>query len=168
MIQDHIHFKSGVLPVGIIIVFSVVMFSCVNSQESGGMTMGKKDEQQIRDVVKHYFEGSYHGDKARLLRAFHPDAHVVGNFDSNTVDWTRDEFITRATTNPTQSGRGEAYSKSILSIDSETDAAMVKAKVYAGGHYFTDYITLLKIDGRWVIRHKSFTNASSGRDDMEP
>lgn len=142
-------------------VFLVMTSVFVNSGERGEKMKQATDEQQIRAVVTDYFEGSYYGDKARLIRAFHPDAHIVGNFNGTVADWTRAKFIERAITKPTQSDRNEAYVKKIITIDAQKDAAMVKAIAQVGGQQFTDYITLLKIDGHWVIRNKSFTNAPS-------
>ncbi len=117
------------------------------------------DEQKIRVVVKGYFDGTYNGDKEMLLKVFHPDAHIVGIFNGALTDWTRSEFIKRVTSKPTQSERNEEYTKKIMTIDSEKDVAMVKAVIQTGGHYFTDYITLLKINGRWIIRNKSYTTS---------
>jgi len=51
----------------------------------------------------------------------------------------------------------EKYNKQIISLDQINDAAMVKARVVVGECVFTDYIMLLKIDGKWMIRNKSFT-----------
>lgn len=123
--------------------------------------MVEADESQIRDVVEAYFKGTYYGDEPRLLKAFHPDAHIVGNFDGGMVDWSRTEFIQRVTTRPTQAERGDIYAKNIITIDSVKDAGMVMARVCVDGQVFSDYISLLKIYGQWVIRHKIFTNAQA-------
>lgn len=115
-----------------------------------------KDEQLIRTSVNNYFMGTYHGDKEQLEMAFHPAAHIVGSMDGKIYDWTLNEFIARVTMAPTASIKKEIYNKKIIFIDRTNDVAIVKARVVAGGLVFTDYITVLKMEGRWMIRHKSF------------
>ena len=60
-------------------------------------------------------------------------------------------------TRPTAAEKNEKFDKEILLVDITNYTAMVKTRVAAGGLHFIDYITLLKIDGQWVIRFKSFT-----------
>lgn len=115
------------------------------------------DNELIQEVVAFYFKGTYHGSEDLLRKAFHPAAHITGNFKGQIVDWTLDDFIARVTTTPTAAQNKEPYEKEITLIDQTENAAMVKAKVVVGGIIFTDYITLLKMNERWVIRNKSFT-----------
>ena len=51
------------------------------------------------------------------------------------------------------------YDKRILAIQLHGDLAAVTAYTLVDENYYTDYITLLKLDNHWVIRQKSFTNA---------
>lgn len=115
------------------------------------------DHQAITAAVQNYFLGTYHGNEEQLLQAFHPNAVISGNIEGKEQSWPLTDFIQRVTKSPTSAERKEKYNKEILSIDTEGDCAMVKAKVVVNGLTFIDYITLLKIDGRWVIRNKSFT-----------
>lgn len=115
------------------------------------------DTKAITDIVNLYFNGTYQGDADQLTRAFHQDAHITGILNGDYYDWSLLDFIKRTTTEPTARSRNEKYDKEILSIDYSENAAMVKARVAVGPYIFIDYITLLKIDGNWVIRNKSFT-----------
>lgn len=116
-----------------------------------------KDHQSITAVVEGYFQGTYHGNADQLRKTFHPDAHITGSLNGQIIDWTLADFIARVTSIPTAATKGEKYDKEILLIDNSGDAAMVKAQVVAGDLIFTDYITLLRINGQWCIRNKSFT-----------
>ena len=116
-----------------------------------------EDIQLIRRTVDGYFKGTYQGDEAQLKRAFHPEARITGIINGQFFDWTLTEFINRVTATPTAENKKEPYNKEILFIDRTNHAAMVKARVLVGGLKVTDYITLLKINGNWLIRHKSFT-----------
>lgn len=115
------------------------------------------EHQAITAVVQNYFLGTYHGDKAKLEHAFHPEVVISGILDGKAQSWPLAAFIQRVTETPTCAEKNESYDKKILLIDYEGDCAMVKAKVQVNGLTFVDYITLLKVAGRWVIRNKSFT-----------
>ena len=116
-----------------------------------------QDEKVIREVVKYYFIGTYNGDAKQVQQAFHPQARIVGNINGETFDLSLSDFIARVTATPTAAAKGEKYDKEILLVDKTGDVAIVKARVVIGPYVFTDYITLLKIAGKWVIRHKSFS-----------
>lgn len=116
-----------------------------------------KDEEAIKAVIKLYFMGTYHGDAAELRKAYHPDVQIFGSIGGKHLHWSLSDFIARVTEKPTAAEKNEKYDKEILTIDRTSDIAMVKARVSAAGLHFTDYITLMKIDGRWWIRCKCFT-----------
>lgn len=116
-----------------------------------------KDEELIRAVIELYFRGTYEGDSTQLKRAYHPEVQIFGSIGGKQFYWTLSDFIHRVTEKPTAAERHEKYDKEILLIDQTADIAMVKARVVAAGFHFTDYITLIKSDGRWWIRCKSFT-----------
>jgi Putative lumazine-binding len=116
------------------------------------------DIEKIIQVVNMYFKGTYHGDVNLLTKAFHPNARITGIINNEKCDWSLTEFIARVTAAPTAANKGEKYDKEIISIDKTKNAAMVKARVIVADLVFFDYITLLKIDGQWIIRNKSFTN----------
>ncbi len=115
------------------------------------------DHEAIRAVIKHYFLGTYHGNSEELKKAYHPDVQIFGSIQGKLIQWTLTQFIARVTEKPTAAEKQEKYEKEILSIDKAGDMAMVKARVSAGGLHFTDFITLMKIEGRWWIRCKCFT-----------
>lgn len=114
------------------------------------------DHSLIQKTVELYFKGTYEGNTKILQEAFHEEAHITGHFQGQYYDWSLKQFIERILSFPIPAQTGELYDKKILSLDSTDRAAMVKAKVVVSGHTFIDYITLLKINDKWVIRHKSF------------
>jgi len=116
-----------------------------------------KDEELIRAVIELYFRGTYEGDPAQLKKAYHPEVQIFGSIGGKQFRWTLADFIHRVTEKPTAAEKREKYDKEILFIDYTADIAMVKARVVAAGFHFTDYITLVKSDGRWWIRCKCFT-----------
>ena len=117
----------------------------------------QNDEEAIRSTIEHYFKGTYNGNGAELRKAYHPDVQIFGSIGGKKLHWSLTQFIERVTEKPTAAEKGEKYDKQIVSIDRTGDIAMVKASVSAGGLHFTDYITLMKMDGVWQIRCKCFT-----------
>ena len=115
------------------------------------------DQQAINEIVDFYFKGTYEGNADLIRQVFHPAAHITGILQGQYYDWTLTDFIARVTQAPTPALKKEIYNKAIINMDCQGEAAMVKARVAVGNFIFTDYITLLKIDGHWVIRNKSFT-----------
>ena len=120
----------------------------------------KTDLDAIQRTIEDYFIGTHKADSARIQRVFHPDAKITGLFDGHYAEMTLEQFIARVQEAAASHDKNTAYDKAIIAIDQHHDIAMVKARVLVGDAYFTDYITLLKIDVHWVIRQKSFTNHS--------
>ena len=114
--------------------------------------------QAIQIVVEDYFIGTFEADAERIKRTFHKDAMITGNFDNCYVEMNLSQFIERVT-NAKINNKEKRYDKQIIHIDLHHDIALVKARVLVNETYFIDYIPLIKIDGQWVIRQKSFSNA---------
>ncbi len=116
------------------------------------------DAQLVTKIVNLYFDGTYRGNIDQLKSAFHSEAHITGSLNGQIYDWTLVDFMARVTAIPTSESKGEKYDKEIIFMDITHNAAMVKARVVVDSLIFTDYITLLKINGQWLIRNKSFTD----------
>lgn len=118
--------------------------------------LSQQDQVAIKAQVEHYFKGSYYADEAELRQAFCKDAIIAGSFDGQYVCWSLADFIQRILA--AQSHKHEPFLKEIVSIEGEKDISVVKTKVQVGGNIFIDYISLIKIEGTWLIRYKSFVN----------
>jgi hypothetical protein len=120
--------------------------------------MMQEELKAISTVVADYFQGAFDANASQLGQAFHPDAKITGLINGKYVEIDVNAFIDRATT-AKANNKNQKFDKKITSIDIHTDMAMVKARVLVDDVYFTDFLTLLKIDNCWVIRQKSFTNS---------
>lgn len=113
------------------------------------------DRQAVGTVVHLYVEGMAFCNEAALRKAFHPDAKIIGNYEG-AVEWmSRDDFIAAILAEP-PAAPGTQPLMDIEIIDIEGDAAFVKVADEFAGLRFTDYLSLLKIDGRWVIVNKLY------------
>lgn len=110
----------------------------------------------IQQTVQYYFDGLYHSNVDKLKKAFHPNAQVIGHFQGNLVFNSLEQFLEFVKTTPAPSESGEEYDMKIVSIDVTGDGSVAKVADLYLGLRFTDYLSLLKIDSRWVIVNKVF------------
>jgi hypothetical protein len=112
----------------------------------------------IEATIQTYFDGLYEGDVDKLGEAFHPFAHLysVGP-DGAAVDLPRADWFAMVRNRPSAASKGDAREDRIVSIDqSGPGTAFVKVQCQLPPRYFTDYLSLVKADGRWQIIAKSF------------
>ena len=107
-----------------------------------------------RAALDLYLKGHATGDGEYYRRAFHPDAKIQGNRDGKLISRTREEFAAGA---PGKPAHDEAQRKRrIVSVDVVNDAAFAKLELDYPTVKFTDYMTLLKVDGEWKIMNKVY------------
>ena len=114
------------------------------------------DTELIQQTVQHYFDGLYHSDVEKLKIAFHPNSQVIGHFQGTLMFNSLEQFLGYVKGTPAPSESGEAYDMKIESIDVTGDEAVAKVADLYMGFRFTDYLSLLKVDGNWVIVNKTF------------
>jgi hypothetical protein len=113
------------------------------------------DRQAIEAVVHLYVEGMTFANEAALRKAFHPKCAVIGHYE-RSVEWsTRDEFIA-AIVAEGSAPPGTQPHMDIQTLDVIGDAASVRVSDDFAGMRFTDYLSMLKIDGRWTIVNKLY------------
>jgi hypothetical protein len=67
------------------------------------------------------------------------------------------EWFKMVESRPSAKSKGSARADRIVSIDFSGPAtAFAKVECQLPPRYFTDYLTLLKVDGRWQIIAKAF------------
>ncbi len=106
-------------------------------------------------VARDYLDGMMYADEAKLRRAFHPKCHVVGHFRGRLEFDSLDAFID-ACKKEGSMPRGTPYFAEIVSVDVTGDTAVVKLIDDYLGIRFTDYLTMVKTEGRWIIINKAF------------
>lgn len=113
-----------------------------------------QDIAGARVAVEHYLAGHATGSPAEFTAAFHPKAMLYWNRDGQFAERTSAEYIAGATGKP---AADEAQRKRrIESLDVTGDAGMAKVVLEYPAVTFTDYLSLLRIDGEWKIINKIF------------
>ena len=114
------------------------------------------DLDKITQTVQYYFDGMYHSDTETLKKAFDPDAFLHGYFEDQLVHLPFNAWLKQVESRPAPSKSGEAYEMKIVSVDITDNIAQVKVFDLYMGKYFTDYLSLIKIEDNWVIMNKMF------------
>ena len=124
------------------------------------MTDDTVDIQRIRQTVQLYFEGMYHSDVDKLRKAFHPSAALMGYYSGNLAHIPLEKWLEMVAARPAPAKNGEEYNMRLVSLDLTENVAVVKVKDLYLGLWFTDYLSLLKIEDEWVIVNKIFHHES--------
>lgn len=119
--------------------------------------MGEAEDAQtqITAALQNYFDGMMYGNKAKLQMAFHEKSFIIGHFDGELSWMSRDEFADFCEAESTLT-EGDAYQARIEAIDVAGDAASAKVMNQELGTWYTDFLSLLKIEGQWRIVNKVY------------
>lgn len=112
------------------------------------------EETAVRQAIEHYFRGHATGQGEHFRKVFHPEAKLFAVREGKFWQLTSEEYISRASG---KAAPDEAQRKrSVESVDVAGNAAVAKVVLDYPNVKFTDYMSLLKIDGEWKIVNKTF------------
>lgn len=108
--------------------------------------------EAIGITVQHYINGGRTGRSEEMKVAFHPDATIFGYVGPELFAGPIQKLFDWVDQNPAPEVQGR-----ITSTDIVGTAATVRLELENWGDYrFTDFFTLLKVDGEWKITNKIF------------
>jgi len=125
-------------------------------------TAQSPDEAEIRRVVtEYYFEGGRTADSSLTRQAFDLGrAHMFYVQADTLVDVPIPEYVRRV-----GSGRNrpnfapDNNQRRIVMVDVSGTAAVAKLEIRTPTAVLTDYMSLLKVGGRWVVVNKIFSRS---------
>jgi len=113
---------------------------------------GTDDAKTIRAVIQTYLDGLYESDADKIASAL-----TSVTDDGELVITPRDAWLDKVRARPSPKQRGLPRHDDVLTIDLVGPTmAYVKLKCAIPPRFFTDQLSLLKIDGRWQIAQKVF------------
>lgn len=116
-----------------------------------------EDAKLILQVAEHYFDMLYTANPALAETLFLPEAHVQSLDGGRVVSIDLEGFKQRMAERPVPRDRNELRDGEVLHLDFAGPAcAHVKLRSTMLDRLFIDYLTLLKVDGRWRILAKAF------------
>ena len=126
-----------------------------------------EDIRSIEAAVKDYLDGLYEGDADKLASVFHPTSSLTYEEGGALTPLPRDEWLQAVRERPSGKARGLARHNHILQIDMATPTmAFVKLKCALPPRFFTDYLCLLKVEGRWQVAQKVFATERHEEDPL--
>ena len=119
--------------------------------------MSAPDFAGVAGVLGLYFDGLYHSDTKRLAQVFHPKAQYVSVTDGTLLYRDMAEYFPVVDARPSPASRNEDRRDEIVSVEfagPNTARAVVRCAI--GPRHFTDFLTLIRLDGRWQVISKVF------------
>ena len=119
---------------------------------------GTDDLKIIEGVIQSYLDGLYEGDAGKIANVFHPTSALTSVTNSGELDITpRDKWLDKVRARPSPKKQGLSRHDHVLMVDLVSPTmAYVKLKCAIPPRFFTDQLSLLKVDGRWQIAQKVF------------
>ena len=120
------------------------------------MNSGSDDMAEYEAIarsVQHYIDGARAGSGATMKVAFHDDAQIFGFASDGLFAAPIQQLFDRVD----KTGPAPDTQARIASIEIANTVATVRLELDQwAGRRFTDFFTLLKIDGTWTIMNKVF------------
>jgi hypothetical protein len=119
------------------------------------MTTQPTYEASIAQALKeYYFQGSYEGDLNKLKQIFHPGTRLFGDVKGQPYSKTLDEWLDVVANRESPKDSGKPFKGDILSIKVVNSVAVAEVQVKAYDMVYHDFLSLHRIDGKWVIVSK--------------
>ena len=119
--------------------------------------MNRNNYNEVLDLLQKYYDGLYTLDVARLRDVFSPTAHYATIEDGTPLALSIDEYFERLGKRSSPADNVVPYGFRVLSIrfaGESTALAEVESSLF--GRDYSDYLSLLRMDGRWRIQSKVF------------
>ena len=118
---------------------------------------------KIENIIKIYLDLLYKGDIDLIESVFFQEATVSSVSDGKIISINMDGFRKRIATRQSPESVGETRHDKIIMIDiSSPTTAIAKVQCMILKNYYTDYLTFIKVRGKWGIISKVFHMSHSG------
>jgi Putative lumazine-binding len=115
------------------------------------------DVKAIEGVIQSYLDGLHESDADKIASVFHPTSALTSVANGELTITPRDEWLDRVRSRPSPKKQGLSRHDQVLMVDLVSPTmAYVKLECAIPPRFFTDQLSLLKIDGRWQIAQKVF------------
>ncbi|HXH30260.1 MAG TPA: nuclear transport factor 2 family protein [Bacteriovoracaceae bacterium] len=114
-----------------------------------------KGSPTIDGVIQDYFLGYQRADTSLIQNAFHPQTKLL-SVTEGQMDVTAMEDWLKSLEERRRRGDIRLGKLKVEAIDITQQAASVKLQIRFQAFEFTDYLSLLKIEGEWLIVGKIY------------
>ena len=122
------------------------------------------DIKAVEATVRTYLDGIYEGNIDKLSHVFHPLSALTTVREDGSIQATaRDDWFDVVRNRQSPQALGLQRDDHILTLDLVGPTlALVKVKCQMPPRYFTDLLSLLKVESRWQIVQKVFMTETGG------
>ena len=112
----------------------------------------------ISEALRPYFDGLYDGDVEAMRRVFHPACRLYAAPGGELRQLDMDSYYDSVRNRPSPRALGQVRHDAILSIAASGEgAATAVLRTARAPRLYTDFLSLLRIDGRWQIVAKTYS-----------
>lgn len=123
----------------------------------------ESDKDAIAQVIQTYLDGLYEGDAEKIASAFHKTSALTTIAEDGLTITPRDNWLDRVRSRPSPKSQNLPRHDKVLNVDIVSPTmAFVKLNCAIPPRFFTDQLSLLKIDGRWQVAQKVFSTEVRG------
>lgn len=115
------------------------------------------DIKAIEAATWIYLDGLYEGNVDKLISVFHPTSALTQSLDGELKILPAEQWFEAVRNRKSPQENGLERGDHVLVIDLVGPSmALVKVKCQVPPRYFTDLLSFLKVDGKWVVAQKVF------------
>ncbi|SNY95117.1 nuclear transport factor 2 family protein [Flagellimonas pacifica] len=120
--------------------------------------MYKENRLEIELLITSYFKGVYNGEVDKLEKCFHNNLYLYGDIKGEDYLKSKYEYIEGVKSRKSPSNLKEKFNMNIIGLDILGKVAMAKVHLPFSGYNYYDYLSMAKINGKWIIVNKIFTH----------
>jgi hypothetical protein len=132
----------------------------MSSEATTALATSLADYEAVRTSMQAYIDGVVEGRSDLMKARFHPAASFFGHYDGTLLAGSVQSLFDWVD----QNGPSTGTRTHIGQIDIRETTALVRLEMegvsgklsLSGNARLSDFFTLLKIDGDWLITHKTF------------
>jgi hypothetical protein len=133
------------------LLFLLLVFPTWCFSQSGEM-------EAVSHTVQQYFDGMINRDRAKLEEVFFSEARLIGYRGDQLFVTPFEDWVSGTSTGTPRDPN--LHKNEIKSIRVVGNAALAETELFWPGIYYYDFLTLIKMDGKWKIVHKTWHEKS--------
>ena len=120
-------------------------------------TIEQSNYTEVLELLGDYYDGLYRTDVSKLRSVFSPSARYATIANGSLLELSMDEYLPRVEKRTAPADEGVPYEYRVVSIRfAGENTALAELECSLFGHDYTDFLSLLRIDGQWHIQAKVF------------
>ncbi len=121
------------------------------------MNDAQYDFAGVLALLRDYYDGLWRCDVELLRRVFSPGALYATPAPDGLLELSMDEYLPRVAARTPPAEAGTPYGYAVDSVDfAGPDTAMARLRCSLFGNDYTDFLSLVRVDGAWRIQAKVF------------